>query len=513
MKRNVIFLLMFVVLGFVSCKDDVPEPEKAAPTVEWPANSEFAPVEIEKDMTGKAVIVVKAEAGIKDFKLAITSDVLTNEALGMIGLSSTMDLINDENVVGVLGEFNIPVGNKLKDATSVNFDVSALVPMILTLNPANSGDHIFTLNITDNQGKNIQKALTFHNTIPSTFAVSDVNLWTNSALVSVEHLAENAKVQYRLEGEENWIDLEKNADGKFAIKPVWNEDKNEVGLTVYNIDSKSGIFAGRNYEFRALVEDKEVGTGSYKAKDGDAIPNGNMSGWSEKLMGQYLVPFPNAEGDSFWDSGNNAFTFTSNSPLCSQGTDADAGTAALKSTKILGAVFAAGNMFTGTFVQPGFTGDANFGVSYNFSARPVALKLRYKVKVDICDAGGSYDPLKEEYEGKKIDEARIFLAITDWTSPHKVTSGLTDPTPTIWDPAKQSSTEEGNILAYASTYLGENADTWTELILPISWYQKEAAMPTNEYSLVISCATSARGDYLTGCSTNELYVDDFEWVY
>lgn len=512
MKRNVIFLLMFVVLGFVSCKDDDPEPDKAAPTVEWPENSEFAPVEIEKDMTGKAVIVVKAEAGIKDFKLAITSDVLTNEALGMIGLSSTMDLINDENVVGVLGEFNIPVGNKLKDATSVNFDVSALVPMILTLNPANSGDHIFTLNITDNQGKNIQKALTFHNTIPSTFAVSDVNLWTNSALVSVEHLAENAKVQYRLEGEENWIDLEKNADGKFAIKPVWNEDKNEAGLTVYNVDSKSGIFAGHNYEFRATLDDKELGTGSYKANDGDAIPNGDMAVWNEKTMTFYTttkqVPYPNLDNQNFWDSGNNVFAI-----LCSHGEGEDAGTASLKATNVLGAIFAAGNMFTGTFEQPGLTGSAKFGVAYTYTARPVAIKLRYKVKVGICDAAGDLDPKKDEYLDKKIDQARIFAAIVDWTGQHSVTSGMTDEAPNVWDPAIQNSTGEGNILAYASTYLGENADTWTELILPISWYQKEAAMPTNEYSLVISCATSARGDYLTGCSTNELYVDDFEWVY
>ena len=54
----------------------------------------------------------------------------------------------------------------------------------------------------------------------------------------------------------------------------------------------------------------------------------------------------------------------------------------------------------------------------------------------------------------------------------------------------------------------------TELILPISWYDKTAANPkASNFSLVISCATSMRGDYLTGCSTNLMYVDDFEWVY
>lgn len=510
MKKNVFYLLMLICSFSIltSCKDDDPEPDKAAPLVEWPSNSDFKTVELEKDMTGKAVIVVKAEAGIKDFKLAITSDVLTNEALGMIGLSSNMDLINDEIVIGILGEFKIPVGADLKGATNVNFDVSSLVPMILTLNPEFSGDHIFTLNITDNQGRNVQKALTFHNTVPSSFTVSDVNLWTNSALVSVENLPENAKVQYRLRGEESWIDLEKNNDGKFAIKAIWTESKNEAGLTIYNVNSKTGIFAGKVYEFRALLENKEVGTGNYKAKAGDVIPNGDMTSWREKTMNTKQVPYPNLDGDDFWDSGNNAFA-----NLCSQGSDADAGTAALKATKVLNFIFAAGNMFTGTFEQPGMTGSANFGAAYTYTARPVAVKLRYKVKVGICDNAGDLDPEKDEYLDKKIDQGRIFVAIVDWTDRHSVTSGFTDKAPNVWDPAKQSSTDEGNILGYASIFLGESADSWTELTLPVSWYLQEAAMPTKTYSLVISCATSSRGDYLTGCSTNELYVDDFQWVY
>ena len=508
-----LFLVVCSLSVFMACSDDdnEPEPLKDGPVIEWPSNSDFKTVELETDMTGKAVIVVKAEEGIKDFKLTIASKVLTQEILGAIGLSTDMDLINDENVVDILGTFHIPVGSELKNATSVNFDVSGLVPMILALNPEESGDHIFGLNITDNKGRSIQKDLTFHNTVPSAFTVSEVDLWTNSALVSVEHLQEGAEVQYRLTGEEEWIDLTKNADGKYEIKPDWTEGMNDAGLTIYNVNSKSGFFAKKRYEFRAIVGEEVIGTGIYTTAGGDTIPNGDMSNWSEKKMGTSKVPFPNAQDNSFWDSGNNAYT--TKSPLCSQGTDNDAGTAVLKATKVLGAVFAAGNMFTGTFTQSGFTGNANFGVNYTFTARPVALKLRYKVKVDICNNGGTYDPQKDEYLNQKIDEARIFVAITDWTSSHTVTSGLADPTPTIWDPATQKSTAEGDILAYASVNLGENAEDWKELIIPINWYSPAAAMPSKDYSLVISCATSARGDYLTGSTNNELHVDDFEWVY
>ena len=48
--------------------------------------------------------------------------------------------------------------------------------------------------------------------------------------------------------------------------------------------------------------------------------------------------------------------------------------------------------------------------------------------------------------------------------------------------------------------------------IPIEYYDR-TTKPTGAYTLVISCTTSAYGDFMNGCSSNELYVDDFEWVY
>ena len=48
--------------------------------------------------------------------------------------------------------------------------------------------------------------------------------------------------------------------------------------------------------------------------------------------------------------------------------------------------------------------------------------------------------------------------------------------------------------------------------LPLSFYDR-AAKPSKAYKLVISCSANAYGDYMCGCSSNVLYVDDFEWVY
>ncbi|MEG1885929.1 MAG: PCMD domain-containing protein, partial [Alistipes sp.] len=51
-----------------------------------------------------------------------------------------------------------------------------------------------------------------------------------------------------------------------------------------------------------------------------------------------------------------------------------------------------------------------------------------------------------------------------------------------------------------------------DLNIPIQYYDK-MTKPSKSYTLIISCTTSAYGDYLNGCSTNKLYVDDFKWVY
>ena len=52
-----------------------------------------------------------------------------------------------------------------------------------------------------------------------------------------------------------------------------------------------------------------------------------------------------------------------------------------------------------------------------------------------------------------------------------------------------------------------------ELTIPIHYYKKTDTPPTGNYTMIISCATSYLGDYLTGSYTNKLWVDDFKWVY
>jgi len=85
-----------------------------------------------------------------------------------------------------------------------------------------------------------------------------------------------------------------------------------------------------------------------------------------------------------------------------------------------------------------------------------------------------------------------------------------------WDPEKGiDNVSEGKILGYGSLWITQSTEgeDMQDAELDIVWYDHETRPAEGKYSLVISCACNAYGDYFTGCSKNVMYVDDFEWVY
>lgn len=249
-------------------------------------------------------------------------------------------------------------------------------------------------------------------------------------------------------------------------------------------------------------------TGTFTAGEVQPIPNGDMSGWS--MTGGFA--FPNAAGESFWSSGNNTMTKT----LCTS-TDVKFGKSApaakLTSTNML--VLAAGNLFTGEFAYKSFTGTVQFGQTYAFTARPSAMKVKYHAHVGTVDKVRTSGDICPYIKKGDPDMARIFVAIVDWNAPHEVVSGMTT-TKGAWDPEKGiDNVSEGKILGYGSLWITQSTDgeDMQDAELDIVWYDHETRPAEGKYSLVISCACNAYGDYFTGCSKNVMYVDDFEWVY
>ena len=476
------------------------------------------PQEIVSEMSLK--VSISAPASISGFTVTIDSPALTEDVLTEFGLAKDLDLVNPGNMAGSLEELGFPVGDGVKDKTSLSFDISQLVPLIALIYHETS-DHKFILKVTDANAKTTTKTLTCHLTAKTTIAYNnDADLWANTATVSVEALPEGGSVQYRVKGATNWTDAELVEGSKYSLAPVWTAAKNDAEVDIYSIQAGTGVFAATTYEVRVVKDGETVDTTEFTTAVGDKIPNGDMSGWSTinraGIGSTADVAYPNAEGaEAFWDCGNNGITKT----LCTSTEEkAGASVPAAKMASMNMFVLAAGNLFTGSFSYANMTGTVDFGRKYAWTARPSALKLKYTATVGNIDVVRSTGDVVEGVAKNDPDNARIFVAIVDWTKPHQVVSAMTT-TSGAWDPVKGPDVvTEGKIIGYGSLMIpaseSDAADAaLKDTELQIYWYDKTAKPAEGNYSLVISCACNAYGDFFTGCSKNMMYVDDFEWVY
>lgn len=345
---------------------------------------------------------------------------------------------------------------------------------------------------------------------------TDIDLWLNTAKFNavVTQTATNVAVKFRkVKGTGSYgdwvtIDLTANTTGGnvYGGKSVaaWSEGTNVNGKTIYTPDSDKSIFANGIYEYQLVVDGADYGpSGTFTTTVTQTIPYADFESSSLSCWGQ------NNSSAPFWGSGNNSYK----GDLCTQATYAGmqgSYVAKLKSSETLG-MLAAGNVFTGTFSMSGFSGTVSFGVDYNWVARPTAMKVKVWHKI------GNVTTTKyaSTIPSGNPDQASIQVCVIDWDKRHQVTSGADTPDG-VWSPENgmATSTSAGSVIGYGVVYPTGTTEgsSMKEITIPIQYYDK-IAKPEGMYKLIISAATSRYGDYMNGCNTNEMYVDDFQWVY
>ena len=136
------------------------QPVSTPPTLEWPANPDFAKMDIEQGMSVE--LMVYAPEKIKGF-IVYVSDNFLGAIQVLVPGAEYLDLIYDEVAKEQLGTM-LPVGDQLLGQTEVAFSLSKLVPMIAAV--GNQGeDYIFTLEVTDEMGQILRKDVEFHNPV------------------------------------------------------------------------------------------------------------------------------------------------------------------------------------------------------------------------------------------------------------------------------------------------------------------------------------------------------------
>lgn len=466
-----------------------------------------------------AAVDIVVPGGIAGLKVDIESP-----ALNAIGIT-TLNIFNETEIPGLGISYEmlgLSCGAQVQYQKACVFNITNLVPMILVLEQMGIDasliycQHTFNVTVTDLAGQSTTQPLIFD---ASKVTLASADLWANTATLALKSIPSNAtsvSVQYKKSTETTWQDATVSNDKTMAtIAPEWSE------ASPYQINPDKGVFAATTYDYKLDIDGTEF-TGQFTTAPGMTIDNGNMDTW---YFEDAWYPHSDATTGNLWATGNPGTKLikdnsTKNPVNLTTPVEHESKQAAyLKSQliegKVLGFVsvtkFGAGNLFVGDFGEIVYSpqgAKVKFGKEYEFTARPTGLKLKYKNTVGNINYIGSKTGVSES----DIDKARIFVCLCNWSGQHTVDttkeSTYFDPT----DPDKQAS--EGEVIGYGDLQIGETHADWTEVTIPIVYNDKINKPGYNKKSyLVISCAASIYGDYLCGSTSNDLTVDDFEWVY
>lgn len=378
------------------------------------------------------------------------------------------------------------------------------------------GDHTLRFEVSDNGGGNgeAECIFTLQGIVPPSEA--DYDLWRNTVTLRARVFDAGASAVtfgLRSKGGE-WQELAgtDSGDGYWTatLGAEWEESANENGQTIYTPTAGTGVWAEGEYECRAVIGEQES-LASFTTAGGQSIPGGDMEDGS---MSCFSI---NNQTTAFWGSGNNnymsAIIGDQLTRLCTQ-QEKSGSKCALLASQTAGGMLAAGNLFSGTFVKPSTQGTVGFGKDYDWQARPRALRLKYHATIGSVDMTKYKDDSgNDPIAARQPDRAIIYVAIVDWDAPHNVSSGISAPSG-MWDPSTATSQAEGPVIGYGRFVIKESTagDEMVDKELEIFYYDKQTK-PSKPCKIVISCSANMYGDYMNGCSTNRLYVDDFQWVY
>ena len=313
----------------------------------------------------------------------------------------------------------------------------------------------------------------------------DANPWAMFAYVNGKYTTDSAPeglgFQYRKASEAEWTDFagEISYEGKTFSARI------------------TGLEPETLYEFRAVsAQDvRDDSAVQFTTEAADQLPNFNFDSWYKDGKNWYA----NADmGDNyFWDSGNKgANTLSEVNPTSPEETFVVSGKAVRMESKYVILAFAGGNIYSGSFGSvSGLGASINFGRPY--TCRPTALHGWYSY------APKAIDKVKDPYEDLKgtMDVGKIYVALTDWSSPFNVNTN----TGTFFVPD-----EDPAVIAYGELEIPENSNgEYKEFTIDLEYRDLER-IPT--HVLVVATA-SKYADYFTGGVGSTMYIDEFEFLF
>lgn len=263
----------------------------------------------------------------------------------------------------------------------------------------------------------------------------------------------------------------------------------------------SGLKPATAYLSRSLINGKAGKEQDFTTATAEMLNNGSFDNWSQDAAKPKLWYPWAADGSSYWDTGNKGATLVggdSNSAPTTE-TSTGSGRAAKLESKYILVKFAAGNIFSGTYVKTdGTDGVLSFGRP--FTSFPSNLKIHYKYSPKTIDR--TNDQYAEyAYLKGRPDSCCIYIALTDRAEPFEIRTKPSNRQ--LFDKNDKS------IIAYAEFVSGKETTSYQEIDLKLNYRSMER---TPKY-MVIVATSSKYGDYFTGGEGSTLWIDDFVLEY
>lgn len=287
------------------------------------------------------------------------------------------------------------------------------------------------------------------------------------------------------------LEIKKKNDSSWTT--VSQSDVNVSGTSFSATVSQ--LSPNTQYDIKVSVDGKEMSSASFDTTPATPLENGSLDNWHnvDKLWNPW-----EEGGQSFWDTGNKgATTISDSNSIPTDETCNGSGKAASLESKYLVLKFAAGNLFTGSYVKTvGTNGVLSFGRP--FSAFPSKLRFNYKYTSNTIDKVG--DDAFQYLKGRP-DSCHIYIALTDWDEPLEIRTR----------PAERQLFDKNDfkVIAYGEYIQGSTTSSYQQKDIILNYKYNNR---TPKYIVVVASA-SKYGDYFTGGVGSKLWLDNLELIY
>lgn len=545
MKKFTFLISVFSLLAVSCLKNDIPYPvvvphilsldAEGAKDVEIDAHKQTVDITLEEDYDLKNVRINGYTTDIEENKLSLSSEIKGSHDLTSpwdVTLSTWQDYkwtISAQRPIeryftieSQVGETVLDVENRRAIAyASKTVDLSNVVVKSLKLGPKRvstySLDIKYIKKFIDDDGNSTPIEIEVKSFGDSEYwtlvvehsdisvNVKNINVWTKEVYITAVGVeGQKNGFKYRVVGESGWTDVTGGAlsmtGGQFTAHIT-------------------GLTPATTYEFYAYTGDDTTDVQQFTTDPARQFPNNSFEHFSKVTDADYYKWYDPSCDDPesreiWWACGNGegkdgvAGTGTLNLVLTFPDSEekADGGWSVRCESKSLVGVLACGNLFTGRFAKIiGTTGGAvNYGRYW--TTRPKALKVWYKYESGIINIIGKR-PVGDNTQVGDNDRCEIAISVGNWDY-KKMGGNPESPVYVNTTEGRYYTEKSDGVIAFGHHVSNQSCD-WTQIEIPLN-YKTLTERPTH---IIVTCAASYLGDYLTGSSSTKLWVDKMELVY